>query len=139
MSSSIRLRKVNKIFKRFDVNGDERLSRQEMANLIFAVNPRVKFSEEQIKAILDEVSRTYPDFIDGEKGLRLDGLLRTYDDGAGDLDRDFDTLGMDLRSDSGSEEEPEKEKKKKKYQKRKDEEEEVPEKEEEMPLLLGTS
>ncbi|KAJ7209968.1 hypothetical protein O6H91_Y479700 [Diphasiastrum complanatum] len=78
-----------------------------MANLVTAVNPRVKFSEEQIKAILDEVFRTYANFIDGDKGLRLDGLLRTYDDGAGDVDRDYRALGMDLGSDSASEEEEE--------------------------------
>ncbi|RLN25694.1 transcription factor RAU1 [Panicum miliaceum] len=61
-----------------------------MAQLVVAVNPRVKFSEDQISAILDEVFCTYAEFIlpDG-KGLSLQGLLRTYDDGAGDVDRDF--------------------------------------------------
>ncbi|KAJ7544177.1 hypothetical protein O6H91_09G120400 [Diphasiastrum complanatum] len=95
-SPESRMHKVEKIFKRFDVNGDRCLNREEMAALVIAVNPRVKFSDEQIRAILDEVFKTYADFIEGEKGLSFDGLLRTYDDGAGDVDRDFDALGLDL-------------------------------------------
>ncbi|XP_016453531.1 putative TPR repeat-containing protein At1g05150 isoform X2 [Nicotiana tabacum] len=88
--------KVKRIFQNFDANGDGGLNREEMAALVVAVNPRVKFSDEQISAILDEVFRTYGEFIDGEKGLTYDGLLRTYDDGAGDVDRDFEALGLDL-------------------------------------------
>ncbi|XP_068640603.1 uncharacterized TPR repeat-containing protein At1g05150-like [Aristolochia californica] len=93
-----RTEKVKKIFQQFDSNRDGGLNRQEMAALVVAVNPGVKFSDEQINAILDEVFRTYGEFIDGEKGLTYDGLLRTYDDGAGDVDRDFDALGLDLDS-----------------------------------------
>lgn len=96
-----RSEKVKKIFQQFDANHDGGLNREEMASLVVAVNPRVKFSDEQISAILDEVFRTYGEFIDGEKGLTYDGLLRTYDDGAGDVDRDFDALGLDLNSDKG--------------------------------------
>ncbi|KAL7128148.1 hypothetical protein ABFS83_14G296800 [Erythranthe nasuta] len=92
-----RSEKVKRIFQQFDTNRDGGLSRDEMAALVVAVNPRVKFSVEQISAILDEVFRTYGDFIDGEKGLTFDGLLRTYDDGAGDVDRDFDALGLELK------------------------------------------
>ena len=51
----------------------------------------------QIAAILDEVFRTYGEYIDSG-GLSLDGLHRTYDDGAGDVDRDFDALGLSLLS-----------------------------------------
>lgn len=51
----------------------------------------------QIAAILDEVFRTYGEYIDSG-GLSLDGLHRTYDDGAGDVDRDFDALGLTLLS-----------------------------------------
>ncbi|CAM8979299.1 unnamed protein product [Rhodiola kirilowii] len=91
-----RTEKVKRIFQQFDLNRDGGLNREEMAALVVAVNPRVKFSDEQISAILDEVFRTYGEFIDGEKGLTYDGLLRTYDDGAGDVDRDFDALGLDL-------------------------------------------
>ncbi|KAJ8772520.1 hypothetical protein K2173_027697 [Erythroxylum novogranatense] len=91
-----RSEKVKRIFQQFDVNGDGGLNREEMAALVVAVNPRVKFSDEQINAILDEVFRTYGEFIDGEKGLTYEGLLRTYDDGAGDVDRDFDALDLDL-------------------------------------------
>ncbi|KAL6134728.1 hypothetical protein ACLB2K_066956 [Fragaria x ananassa] len=94
-----RSEKVKRIFYQFDVNHDGGLNREEMAALVVAVNPRVKFSDEQINAILDEVFRTYGDFIDGEKGLTYEGLLRTYDDGAGDVDRDFDVLGLELSLD----------------------------------------
>nr|GLL48384.1 uncharacterized TPR repeat-containing protein At1g05150-like [Ipomoea trifida] len=95
-----RSEKVKRIFQQFDVNRDGGLNREEMAALVVAVNPRVKFSDEQINAILDEVFRTYGEFIDGEKGLTFDGLLRTYDDGAGDVDRDFDALGLELKPDN---------------------------------------
>ncbi|KAE8731379.1 ATP binding microtubule motor family protein, putative isoform 1 [Hibiscus syriacus] len=87
-----RSEKVKRIFQKFDNDRDGGLNRVEMAALVVAVNPRVKFSDEQINAILDEVFRTYGEFIEGERGLTYDGLLRTYDDGAGDVDRDFDTL-----------------------------------------------
>ncbi|XP_043713752.1 uncharacterized TPR repeat-containing protein At2g32450-like [Telopea speciosissima] len=64
-----------------------------MGALVIAVNPNVNFSCEQISAILDEVFRTYSDFIENPlTGLSFDGLLRTYDDGAGDVDRDFSAL-----------------------------------------------
>ncbi|GMH23402.1 hypothetical protein Nepgr_025245 [Nepenthes gracilis] len=94
-----RSEKVKRIFLQFDSNKDGCLNRAEMAALVMAVNPRVKFSDEQINAILDEVFRTYGEFIDGDKGLTLEGLLRTYDDGAGDVDRDFEALGLDLAAD----------------------------------------
>ncbi|KAI3820972.1 hypothetical protein L1987_08528 [Smallanthus sonchifolius] len=92
-----RSEKVKRIFQQFDSNGDGGLNREEMAALVVAVNPRVKFSDEQISAILDEVFRTYGDFIDSGKGLTYDGLLRTYDDGAGDVDHDFEALGLELK------------------------------------------
>ncbi|KAI3779103.1 hypothetical protein L2E82_08611 [Cichorium intybus] len=57
------------------------------------VNPRVRFSDEQISAILDEVFRTYDDFID------TDGLLRNYGDGAGDVNRDFEALALEMKPD----------------------------------------
>ncbi|GAU30690.1 hypothetical protein TSUD_39140 [Trifolium subterraneum] len=93
-----RSEKVRRIFNQFDANQDGGLNREEMASLVGAVNPRVKFSDEQINAILDEVFRTYAEFIDGERGLTYDGLLRTYDDGAGDVDRDFDALALDINN-----------------------------------------
>lgn len=86
---------MRRIFERFDTNGDGGLDRGEMAALVVAVNPRVKFSDDQISAILDEVFRTYGEFIlPGGRGLSLTGLLRTYDDGAGDVDRDFLALSL---------------------------------------------
>ncbi|XP_008811839.1 uncharacterized TPR repeat-containing protein At1g05150-like [Phoenix dactylifera] len=95
-SRGTRAEKVRRIFERFDGNGDGGLNREEMTALVVAVNPRVKFSDEQIGAILDEVFRTYAEFIHTDRGLTLDGLLRTYDDGAGDVDRDFDALDLHL-------------------------------------------
>ncbi|VVB07418.1 unnamed protein product [Arabis nemorensis] len=100
-----RSEKVKRIFQQFDGNRDGGLNREEMSFLVVSVNPRVKFSEEQISAILDEVFRTYSEFIDGDKGLTYDGLLRTYDDGAGDVDRDFEALGIELTADETKEEE----------------------------------
>ena len=70
-----------------------------MAVLVVAVNPRVKFSDEQINVILDEDFQTYGEFIDSENSLTYEGLLPTYDDGAGDVDRDFDALGLELNLD----------------------------------------
>ena len=70
-----------------------------MAALVVAVNPRVKFNDEQINVILDEDFQTYGEFIDGENSLTYKGLLRTYDDGTGDVDRDFDVLGLELNLD----------------------------------------
>ena len=69
-----------------------------------AVNPRVQFSNIQISAILDEVLRTYGDYIDSENGLSFDGLLQTYDDGAGDVDRDFDALNLEPIKETSEEE-----------------------------------
>ncbi|XAR61688.1 hypothetical protein NMG60_11016178 [Bertholletia excelsa] len=102
-SRGSRLEKVKRIFQQFDSNRDGGLNRDEMKALVIAVNPRVKFSDEQINAILDEIFKTYGEFIDGEKGLTYEGLLRTYDDGAGDVDRDFDALGLELRPDDAGE------------------------------------
>lgn len=95
--------KVRQIFETFDGNKDGGLDRKEMARLVMAVNPKVKFKDEQIEAILDEVFRTYGEFIQGEAGLSLDGLQRTYDDGAGDVDRDFQALGLVLKLPEGME------------------------------------
>lgn len=92
----IPLQKVRKIFAHFDLNQDGGLSREEMAALVVTVNPRVKFSAQQVDAILDEVFRTYQDFIQGPEGLSFNGLLRTYEDGAGDVDRDFLALNLEL-------------------------------------------
>eukprot|EP00250_Pteridium_aquilinum_P009240 c18534_g1_i1 orf=221-2683(-) len=93
------LQKVRKIFAHFDLNQDGRLSREEMGALVVAVNPRVKFTEHHVKEILNEVFRTYSEFIDGSEGLSFEGLLRTYEDGAGDVNRDFDALKLRLDDD----------------------------------------
>ncbi|EHA8589121.1 putative TPR repeat-containing protein [Cocos nucifera] len=90
-----RREKVRRIFERFDANRDGGLDRSEMAALVAAVNPSVHFTQAQVDAILDEVFRSYADFIpDPAVGLSLAGLLRTYDDGAGDVDRDFAALSI---------------------------------------------
>ncbi|XP_010272102.1 PREDICTED: uncharacterized TPR repeat-containing protein At2g32450-like [Nelumbo nucifera] len=64
-------------------------------------SPKILGLNEQISAILDEVFRAYGDFIDDENGLSYEGLLRTYDDGAGDVDRDFDALDLDFNNGIG--------------------------------------
>nr|PNR61859.1 hypothetical protein PHYPA_000283 [Physcomitrium patens] len=88
----VRALKVQPIFTHFDRNQDGFLNRNEMASLLIAVNPQLKFSKDQIEAILDEVSRTYGGFFEGSRGLSFKGFLRTYEDGAGDVDADFETL-----------------------------------------------
>ncbi|KAL3514116.1 hypothetical protein ACH5RR_026833 [Cinchona calisaya] len=95
-TTDLRSEKVKRILQQFDLNRDGCLNRDESTALVVAVNPRVKFTDDQIHAINDEVFRTYAQFIDGQKGITLDGLLRTYDDGAGDVDRDFSVLGLEL-------------------------------------------
>ncbi|MCO5559587.1 hypothetical protein L7F22_013188 [Adiantum nelumboides] len=95
---SLHTQKVRRIFGHFDLNQDGRLSREEMGALVVAVNPRVRFTEHHVKEILDEVFRTYSDFIDGTAGLSFEGLLRTYEDGAGDVDRDFSALKLSLEN-----------------------------------------
>eukprot|EP00958_Prasinococcus_capsulatus_P019967 scaffold2542_cov325-Prasinococcus_capsulatus_cf.AAC.7 len=94
MSAQSRHAKVVAIFKLFDSNEDGGLNQAEMAELVRKVNPSVRFSEDQIGTILEEVFKTYSDFIEAGRGLTLAGLKRTYDDGAGDVDRDFDALGL---------------------------------------------
>jgi hypothetical protein len=96
--SSIRAQKVRGIINAFDSNKDGCLNRIEVVALMTAVNPRVTFNKEQIEGILDVIFKTYAEFIQEPEGLSFEGLLRTYDDGAGDLDRDFDTLGLNLDS-----------------------------------------
>ncbi|CAK9236251.1 unnamed protein product [Sphagnum tenellum] len=95
---SIRVEKVRGIVNKFDSNRDGCINRIEMAALLIAVNPRV--NKEGMEAILEQIfSPSYVgEFIEEPKGLSLEGLLRMYDDGAGDLDRDFDALGLHLES-----------------------------------------
>jgi len=95
---SIRAQKVRGIINAFDSNKDGCLNRIEVVALMTAVNPHVKFNKEQIEGILDVIFKTYAEFIQEPEGLSFEGLLRTYDDGAGDLDRDFDALGLNLDS-----------------------------------------
>ncbi|GBG61482.1 hypothetical protein CBR_g21825 [Chara braunii] len=97
----LRLRKVDMIFRNFDKDANGFLDREEMANLVIAVNPRVTFTAEQINAILEEVFRTYAKYIDTARGLTIQGLRQTYADGAGDVDRDFSALGYSLDSEGG--------------------------------------
>ena len=44
-------------------------------------------------------AQTFGEFIDGEKVLTCDDLLRAYDDGFEDVDRNFDVLRLELNSD----------------------------------------
>lgn len=96
-TSLTRIDKVRLIFERFDANCDGGLDRTEMSALIGSVNPTVKFGPDQIAAVLDEVFCSYANFIDDPAaGLSFAGLLRTYEDGAGNIDRDFAALGFQV-------------------------------------------
>ncbi|GJP50193.1 hypothetical protein CLOM_g9334 [Closterium sp. NIES-68] len=95
-ADAVRHAKVKMIFHKFDHNKDGGLDRSEMAGLVIAVNPKVKFKDEQIEAILDEVFKTYGEYITEGIGLSFEGLQQTYDDGAGDVDRDFEALNLVL-------------------------------------------
>ncbi|KAK1409767.1 hypothetical protein QVD17_36296 [Tagetes erecta] len=82
--------KVKRVFQRFDRNKDGGLNKEELEALILATNSHLKYSsQEQINRELDKVFHLYDKFIDGEKGLTYDGLLRIYDED-GDIDRDFE-------------------------------------------------
>ncbi|KAL3514117.1 hypothetical protein ACH5RR_026834 [Cinchona calisaya] len=87
--------KVWRIFQLFDLNRDGGLNRDEMAALLVSINPRVKFSNKKLEDIItNDVFGTYHHFVDGERGLIFDGLFRIYDNGAGNVDRDFIILGL---------------------------------------------
>lgn len=83
-----RLEMVERIFKHFDADGDGGLDRREMAALVVALNPRIKFTEEQTDGVVEQVFQFY------SKAARvtLGALLCIYDDIAGDVHLDFDAL-----------------------------------------------
>ncbi|KAL7604493.1 hypothetical protein Lser_V15G15836 [Lactuca serriola] len=95
--------KVRRIFQQFDFNIDGGINRGVVYVLVVTVNPRVKISDEQINAILNEVFRMYEEFIDKEKDLTYEGLLYRYDNGASTNDRDFDALGLKIKTDNDNE------------------------------------
>ncbi|XP_020080559.1 uncharacterized TPR repeat-containing protein At2g32450-like [Ananas comosus] len=90
-----RREKVRRIFELFDADGDGALGRSELSALVAAVNPGVVFTADQLCSVLDAVFRSYAGAADADR-LSLAGLLRSYDDGAGDVDRDFAALFPDL-------------------------------------------
>ncbi|MQL75242.1 hypothetical protein Taro_007610 [Colocasia esculenta] len=96
--AAARQEKLKMVFRRFDVNGDGRLDRDEMAALIQAINPRPTLTREQTDAAVDEVFRSYANFlgVGDEPRITLDVLLRSCGDGTAELDRDFKTLGLSL-------------------------------------------
>ncbi|KAG0488032.1 hypothetical protein HPP92_006843 [Vanilla planifolia] len=94
-ATQTRREKVRWIFERFDVNRDGGLNRSEMADLVAAVNATLQFNPDQVSSVVDEVFRSYSDYIpDPVSGLSLAGLLQTYADGAGDLDKDFADISL---------------------------------------------
>ncbi|KAI3799550.1 hypothetical protein L1987_34849 [Smallanthus sonchifolius] len=100
----IRLEKVRRIFQLFDRNEDGGLNKEELEALLVAINFDLKHcSQETISSSTDKVFCLYDKFIDGEKGLTCYGLLRIYDDGDGDLDLDYEKLGLNVKphSDGG--------------------------------------
>ncbi|KAF5201740.1 Calcium-binding ef hand family protein [Thalictrum thalictroides] len=73
---------------------DGGLNTEEFTSLIVATNPSSTFSEEKINTFLDGLFMIYNEFIDGDKGLTYEGLLRIYNDGVADVDHDFDALQL---------------------------------------------
>ncbi|CAI9286769.1 unnamed protein product [Lactuca saligna] len=71
-----RSKKVRRIFQQFDFSRDGGFNREEM--FVVAVNPRVKFSDEQISAILDEVYRTFDDFVSFRRGFHFIGAGKGF-------------------------------------------------------------
>lgn len=85
--------KIQQIFHLFDADADGALNHQELSAFIAAVNPSVNFTSSQIHSIIQEIFRSYSDFISNPNlGLSFAGLAQTYDDGAGDVDFDFANL-----------------------------------------------
>nr|GEX70370.1 uncharacterized TPR repeat-containing protein At1g05150-like [Tanacetum cinerariifolium] len=92
-----RSEKVRIMFERFDFNEDGGLDKEELGRLILSRNPHYKALED-VRSYVDKVFRWYAKYIDGDKGLTCDGLLRTYDHGIYSLDVDFEMLGLELGS-----------------------------------------
>lgn len=90
------------MFERFDLNGDGGLDKWELGILLLKRNPRNE-APEKVPSYVDKMFRWYAKYIDGDKGLTCDGLLRTYDHGIDSLDVDFETLGLELRTSTETE------------------------------------
>ena len=103
MTRGSRSEKVRRVFQQFDFNIHGGLNRGEMSILGIAVKPRVKFGDGQISAILNEVFRMYDEFIDNENDLTYKVLFCRYDNGVGAVDRDFDALGLEIKTDNDNE------------------------------------
>lgn len=71
---SERKQRVSEIFHQFDANEDA--GAQQEGNGSAGVS-RESSGQVQISAILDEVFRKYGEYIEGNKGLSLNGILRT--------------------------------------------------------------
>ncbi|GJT72535.1 uncharacterized TPR repeat-containing protein-like protein [Tanacetum coccineum] len=99
-SKGWRLKKIRTIFERFDINKDAGLNKEEAGSLMRATNPVIKFSKEHISKSFDMLLQVYGIFFDGEKGITFDRLVRSYDDGFSDLDREFAALRLDLKPDN---------------------------------------
>ncbi|GKC14107.1 serine-threonine/tyrosine-protein kinase catalytic domain-containing protein, partial [Tanacetum coccineum] len=102
LRKSERAEKVRIMFERFDTNRDGGLDKWELGILLFKKNPQNEALEE-VHSDVDKVFRWYAKYIDGDRGLTCDGLLRTYDHGIDSLDVDFETLGLELRTSTESE------------------------------------
>lgn len=84
------------MFQRLDINKDGGLNKDELLGFFFIKNGHK--SVEERRRDVDKLFRLYGEFIDGEKGLTCDGLLRTYDRGIDDLDVDFKRLQLNLKT-----------------------------------------
>lgn len=81
------------------------ISPEEIAALVFTVNPEIRFSDEQLATIVREMivvansntpasASASPAASDTFDSISLDGLRKLYSCGAGDLRRDLDVLGI---------------------------------------------
>ncbi|PWA57209.1 serine-threonine/tyrosine-protein kinase catalytic domain-containing protein [Artemisia annua] len=90
-----RYEKVKTIFHQYDLNRDGGLNTYELVIFFGFKHPDIVDYPEELIGYVVKVSRWYAEYIDGEKGLTCDGLLRTYDHGIDSLDADFERLGID--------------------------------------------
>ncbi|PWA52196.1 serine-threonine/tyrosine-protein kinase catalytic domain-containing protein [Artemisia annua] len=73
------------------------LNREELTALLRAKTPKKMYSKEETRDLIDRIFHLYNEFIDGNKGLTCDGMLRSYDDGNGDLDSEYSALAVHYR------------------------------------------
>nr|GEV35839.1 hypothetical protein [Tanacetum cinerariifolium] len=90
-----RSKKSRRIFQHLDLDRDNGLNREELSALFAAITREKKFNDEHISVYLEGIFNIYKEFVEEEKGLTFDGMLRMYDDGFNDLEFDYKVLRLD--------------------------------------------